>query len=454
MSNKLFSKISYFLIIVLSFTSCRKFLDAKPDKTLQIPSSVSDLQAILDYGALNESNGISFDEASADNYYLPDAVFNGQSTENKNTYLWQNNKYITFPNDWSNIYNIVNIANVVLDNIDKVPVSQQSQSEWANVKGTALFYRAFSFLEGAFIFCKTYVETNSKNDLGLCLKITSDLNAPSVRSNLEDTYDRIIMDLKESISLLPDKPIHVMRPSKESAYALLARAYLSMRVYDSCAKYANLSLMLNSDLMDYNTIDANAEYPFIKFNKEVLFHSITRSGAYYIVSPWFAIVDTSLYNSYDINDLRKATFFASQPPGVRFKGMYENDSRAVFIGLATDEVYLMRAECYARLGNKEAALKDLNDLMITRWKSGLFIPFTAATPQEALSIILTERRKELIFRSLRWMDIKRLNVDGAQISLKRIVNGQTYILPPNDNRFALPLPDDIIRMTGMPQNPL
>ena len=66
---------------------------------------------------------------------------------------------------------------------------------------------------------------------------------------------------------------------------------------------------------------------------------------------------------------------------------------------------------------------------------------------------LKERRKELLFRGLRWSDLKRYNRDGAGISLERTVNGTTYTLPPNDLRYAIAIPEDIIKMTGMPQNP-
>ena len=65
-----------------------------------------------------------------------------------------------------------------------------------------------------------------------------------------------------------------------------------------------------------------------------------------------------------------------------------------------------------------------------------------------------ERRKELIFRGLRWIDIKRLNLEGANIEQRRFLDGKEYILEPNSNRYALPLPDDIIRLTWMEQNPL
>src|SRR5699024_1246882 len=115
--------------------------------------------------------------------------------------------------------------------------------------------------------------------------------------------------------------------------------------------------------------------------------------------------------------------------------------------------YLIRAECYARQGNATQAMNDLYTLLVTRWKTGTYVPFTASGAKEALHIILGERRKELLFRGLRWMDIKRLNREGAHIVLKRIINGKVFTLPPNDNRYALPIPEDIISLTGMKQNP-
>lgn len=71
-----------------------------------------------------------------------------------------------------------------------------------------------------------------------------------------------------------------------------------------------------------------------------------------------------------------------------------------------------------------------------------------------LQWILTERRKELLFRDLRWMDLKRLNKEPAyETMLIRTFNGVTYTLKPNDPRYALPLPRNVINLTGMSQNP-
>lgn len=440
------------IVCIVALCSCKKYLDAKPNKALQVPSSVADLQALLDDDYyMNGQNGISFDESSADDFYLTDDVYNQFDQPNRDTYIWNNKNYSNTPNDWYNLYNIINVANVVLDNIGKVPVNGGNQAAWNNAKGSALFFRANSLLRGAFIFCKAYDESTAAQDYGMALRLTSDFNQPSSRATLHETYARILKDLGEAASLLPGQPVKVTRPSEASAYALLARTFLSMRRYDSCLKYANLSLQIKSNLADFNTLSQTVSYPFRRYSIEDMFDDVTSQSNYYASSKYYGRIDTMLYNSYDSNDLRKVIYFKAEAGGYSFKGSY---ARSIpFIGVATDEVYLMRAECYARLGYINAALDDLNTLMVTRWKAGAFVPFTAASSTDALAIILQERRKELPFRSLRWMDIKRLNKEGAGIVLTRMINGVTYTLLPNDNRYALALPADIIRMTGMPQNP-
>jgi len=78
----------------------------------------------------------------------------------------------------------------------------------------------------------------------------SDFNILSTRASVQDCYDRVIEDAKQGAAFLENSPVHVMRPSKAAAYGLLARAYLSMRRYDSAYRYADLCLQLKSSLMD------------------------------------------------------------------------------------------------------------------------------------------------------------------------------------------------------------
>ena len=96
---------------------------------------------------------------------------------------------------------------------------------------------------------------------------------------------------------------------------------------------------------------------------------------------------------------------------------------------------------------------DLNTLLKTRWKkSVLFQPVIASNRSEALAKIRHERRKELIMRGLRFYDLKRYNKEGLGLSLVRMNEGKTVTLLPNSPFYALPLPTDIIELTGMPQN--
>ena len=160
-----------------------------------------------------------------------------------------------------------------------------------------------------------------------------------------------------------------------------------------------------------------------------------------------------LYRSYDTNDLRKKVYFKTRGNGPVFNTSYSGRTFA-FSGLATDETYLVRAECNARLGNIALAMTDLNWLLENRYKTGTAPQYNFATTKEALDVILKERRKELVFRGLRWPDIKRLNKEEAmeKIVPRRFINGRSYQLPPSSNNYALPLPDDALREGVILQN--
>jgi hypothetical protein len=164
----------------------------------------------------------------------------------------------------------------------------------------------------------------------------------------------------------------------------------------------------------------------------------------------------SLYNLYATNDRRRPCFYTVQADGVTFKGNYAIRNTP-FNGLATDEIFLIRAECAARADNVTAAMKDLNDLLRTRWTkvSGVttYVDQVAADGQDALNRILTERRKELVIRGVRWTDMRRLNRDDRfKTTITRIVQGTTYTLEPGSYKYVFPIPDDVIAATGMQQN--
>jgi len=160
-----------------------------------------------------------------------------------------------------------------------------------------------------------------------------------------------------------------------------------------------------------------------------------------------------MFRLFEPNDLRKAVFFNKTAENVHSFQSY-NGAFGCFGGIAGDELYLMRSECLARQGKLKLALDDLNHLLSKRYIKGSFQPYVLNDKQQVLNLILLERKKELLFRGLRLMDIKRLNMEGYNISVTRVVDGKTYTLKPNDPRFAMQIPKNIIDISGMQQNPL
>jgi len=447
-----------FVVIPILFFSCKKFLDAKPSSAIT-KLTVSDLQGLLDDYATMNTNYPSDGEISSDNYFLLDADFNALSQQDeKGFYTWkidaQRVAAGSVAGHWSNPYKIIYNANLILETLNMPEASQLDQQTINNLKGSALFFRAYTFFQLAQLYTKPYNANTAGQDLGIPLRITTAVEDKYDRSTVQKTYDRIITDFQEALSLLPITSIIKTRPNKTAAYAALARTYLAIEDYPNAGIMANECLKLYSTLMDYNSssISKTSLTPFSRFNNEVIFQTLMTPSA--SLSPNIAKINTNLYNSYSNQDLRKQILFKSVTGGFKYTGNYEPTTVTTFFnGLATDEIYLIRAESYARAGNTLLAMTDLNTLLKNRYTSP-YTDITATNADDALGKILQERRKELLFRGIRWSDLRRLNKDNRfQTELSRVNNGITYKLPPNDLRYVLLIPQGAISVTGLPQNP-
>ena len=453
--NMPIQKLMIKLIIVITtfqFFSCQKFLDKKSDKSLVVPASVDDLQGILDDNYYMNSKTPGFGESSSDDYFISETDYNSLDDLYQKVYTWSVTDY-AYENDWAYSYNAIYNANYCLEQIEKVVKTKQNEAKWNNVKGAALFFRAYYFLDLTWEYGKAYDDSTSKTDPGIVLRLTSDFNKHSARATVQESYQQVINDLQMANNYLPLTGTHPMRPGKAASYATLARTYLSMRKYDSAFKYSNLCLQIQNFLLDYNSteINASSDAPFRPFNKEIIFYT-TQSGSYPTKYSYYAMIDSSLFNAYDDNDLRKSIYYFSNNGYQSFKGHYTGDMYTFFSGIAVDEMYLIRAECNARAGRLENAKSDLDTLLVKRWKAGTFISVNNSDPEEIIQLILLERRKELVMRALRWIDIKRLNKEKANIRPERRIGSKTYSLDPNSGKYALPIPSDIINQTGIQQN--
>lgn len=145
--------------------------------------------------------------------------------------------------------------------------------------------------------------------------------------------------------------------------------------------------------------------------------------------------------------LKEANFYSY----VRFTG------NAVFLGMTTAEMYLIKAECLARKNQTAQAAEVLKTLRRTRFLTTASAENIGGSVQE----VLDERYREL-GAFWRYFDIKRLNgAENAGIHIRREIMtdptnlNSTVILDiaPDDPRWAIPFNEQEVERTGWKQNP-
>lgn len=422
-----------------------------------IPKTLNDMQAMLDFSNRFNNSSLGLQQIKDGNLFVPDNIFIGRQATEQIAYTWEDYDPDINKGDWSSAYLAIFSANTVLSIAEEFIPKNDLESQHLNfLIGTAHFYRGLKFWELLQQFAPVYDENTASQQLGIVLNLSNNVQNRFPRSSVKESYDQVLSDLLKAVDLLPDVTEYLHRPNKTAGYALLSRVYLSIENYDEALNYSNLALNRYSTLMDYNNLSKPtvASNPFPRLNDEVIFHSHLPTYGMNFLSNSGGFVDTLLYRTFDIDDLRKTLFFREFGEYHRMNASYTGVAIG-FGGIATDELYLTRAESKVRSGDISGGMDDLNTLLITRWKTGTFVPFTAFTETEALEIILLERRKQLLLRGLHWTDLKRLNKDPRfAITLTRFVQGTTYTLPPNDPRYAILIPNTEIEFNNLVvQNP-
>ncbi len=135
----------------------------------------------------------SLGEASSDDQFMLPSAFANLITTDQHFYLWEKTPYY-FENDWSESYAAVYTANFCLEGLNKLERTSANAGPWNNVKGSALFYRSYNFLNLLWNYSKAYDKATSTEDWGIVLRTTSDFNDPSVRASVEACYQQVIND--------------------------------------------------------------------------------------------------------------------------------------------------------------------------------------------------------------------------------------------------------------------
>ncbi|MDR7131664.1 tetratricopeptide (TPR) repeat protein [Algoriphagus sp. 4150] len=432
----------YLFLLIALLLSCEGFLDEKPQKQMVIPNTLDDFQALLDAEPRSMNSVPKMGFLSSDELFIDNSLLGQMTLEERGAYLWQPDLYL--PNDagvdWAFSYRKVFYANLVIEGVrDYSPNSQEEKNRALQLDAAARFYRAFAHFSLVQEFAEPF-NPQKPEAQGIPLRKNADINATSERVSIGEVYNFVIEDLEVARELLPNKADIPTRASKWAAEALLSRIYLSIQNYEKAMEHSSNALEIDDSLMDYNDWDSGLRYSFPRFNAEVIHHAHMFTGRF--TSSTQTYVNPELYDLYDSLDLRKEVFFrASSTPGLyNVYGKYTGES-TMYGGMATDEVLLDRAESAVRMGQREIALTDLNYLLMNRYVKGAFEAYQNLNEKELLKIIMEERRKELVFRGVRWLDLRRYNQETEYAeTLNRKWNEVDTELPPHSPLYTFPIP--------------
>jgi pentatricopeptide repeat protein len=330
-----------------------------------------------------------------------------------------------------------------------------STEERNEIYAEALVQRAFTYFTLVNSYARQYDAGTAESDLGVPLLLEAKLFVPLPRATVAQVYAQVLKDLEIAIPLISVIKENAVRPSRAAAYALLAKVHLNMRNFEAARQAAEQSLALSGELYDYNkSVDPlNQPFPTLLENKQILLRKIPRT-----IYSALQLSD-DLLNLLGTKDLRYVLFTKTGDqfyPAFNGRGFWAGGgSDAACVGLTVNETWLIRAECLARAGQLAEAVQMLNDLRKFRFTPGDYVALIATSGQQALQMVIDERRREFFGTGLRWFDQKRLNKDPSLAkTVTRTFKNVTYTLAPNSNGYVFPFSSIIVKQNPeLIQNP-
>jgi hypothetical protein len=442
-------------LAVLATTACRKYVEISPE-------GVRELKYTKDYQALINNSALQMDKAYTYPTYASDEVWTADGS------TWQNNLSVNYAGfycwlpktwtdqqedqDWVDNYKNIYISNIVVNEV----MSSEGGSDAEKIKAysEALVHRAFAYFTLVNLYGKQYDEATAATDLGVPMVLQTNFVSSLKRVSVADVYNRVITDLYEALPNLVAIPDVNTSPSKAAVYAILAKVYQNQREFTKAGLYADSALQLKNGLVDLNSFGST--YPTKLNDPEIILSKIVS------FTPTTLPLSPELINLFDqVNDLRYTLFTkaGADIPASNFtnRGYFKHRlvNQGLYVGPKVPEMMLIKAESEARAGNTAAAVTILNNLRKKRLLTSGYTDLTAADKNEALQLVITERRKELMGTGARWFDQRRLQKDDGFITtVSRVFKGVTYTLAPGSNEYTFAIADKYILLNPeIEQNP-
>lgn len=451
------------LLVAAAFTAaaCDEALDPTPQQQIPTAEALDDpdeLRAAVNamYDALQTCDGgycrnlIIFPDLYAGNLAFTGTFTSDREVARRNVTAANT----ALPGMWGAAYQGIDRANNVLASLPSLE-DQFDADEYAQLAGEAHFIRALNYLTLVNFFGGVPLVTEPIRE------VPDDVR--QAKNSPAEVYAFIETELAQARARLPELGSDAAgRASYEAATALLARVHTYQKEWATA--YA-----LADEIIESHTFSLEPQYENA-FEKEqtdeAIFEipfTVTDPGslAFWFFpgslgGRWGIAPSANLVNSFEEGDTRIDVAIQPDVAGDDFGAKYTDISTTAddIPVLRLAEMYLIRAEAAARLGDFAQALEDVN---VLRERAGLegYDETTAdlnedgtLTAAEVLEIVLVERRHELFYEGHYFFDLKRFAdvVPAAQARLTTL--GITA------NKLIFPIPQrEIDANPALVQNP-
>ncbi|HEY1022771.1 MAG TPA: RagB/SusD family nutrient uptake outer membrane protein [Flavisolibacter sp.] len=447
---------------VMLFPSCRKFLEQPPYNNVSVEEIFQDFE-----GARTTLIGL-YDKLRGTNYYLRDFyvypdIAGGNIKYSRNAEVLFNSYSFTrdelVGNDLRNFYNLAYSvlygANNILQQVNRV--TDASASQRSRIRAEAFAFRALVHFDLVRTFAQPYGFTPDASHPGIVLRTAnpSVLQPTPEKASVRQVYDQVVADIDTAINLYAKSgtiyPTGDARTflSTDALNALKTRVALYRNDLETVISHASELIAANR----YPLV-SNGSYVSSWSGRNISSESIFELlipvsgssgglGAFYnpsvnVNGPFAATND--LLNLYAPGDIRGASslYVRQQQTGGTFYYTKKYQGIADSINniriLRSSELYLNRAEAYAKTGRLPDALADLN--VIRKRALPAATDFVSDDQQVVLDEILLERRRELAFEGHLFFDLARNKKDLVRIDNTAAIKSFTYPNP----LYAYPIP--------------
>lgn len=429
---KLIYSLLLFIIIGFAAGSCKKFIDPGSPETGLIKETVFQSEATANGALLGIYNTMLHAGFAQDYSGIPTVT--GEYTDEIRAYTTGASALQVYTNSL-------------------LPISNYTRTIWEYIYGNV--YQVNSAIEG--LTASTMLSTDTKNrllaesyfvraflyfnlvnlysDVPLILSTDYEITRLQGRSPVMEVYAQIMEDLNKAEAMATDDyragdgsvGSERIRVNLSVIEAFKARVFLYRKDFSQAEMYAT-KIIDKNNLFELET---DLDRTFLSTSREAIWqlkpasgdyimegYNLTFSGAPQAGPQGSSGLSEFLVNSFSSGDKRLAEWTRENVvEGTHYFHAYKykyassadvaGDGEYLMV-IRLAELYLIRAEARAALGNLVGANSAVSDLDIIRNRAGITDPITATTFEDIMEIIENERRLELFTEwGHRFYDLKR-----------------------------------------------